>query len=817
MKICLFNNKRYLSMLTVLFLILIATISYSNCPNQINTVICDLDEYSPYPKIINKILAPVNIYQSENAPYYNLNKGKITEAFDTQAIGGLEAGIANYWYPHYLTTAIIAIDRDQTDDLITSWKDLYSSKENVGFLYMPGNLQMLTAAISYGLEGEGDGLEKTIQLLSYLNEKNRLKINSFDTPIIICFDHQATSLIENGRNIEIIIPSEGTYTYEKGLLSNEKLNFQGNLGKLLMKANLRPLDGQNNPSLYPNQEDYKAAVRVKDYKKFAKFTESIESKMERYVFKSNLYMSIGNNEHLFFALIFIIVVAIWLTFLLRRSIQKGVSYAGFCTGIILIAWILVRLIKYQVDTIPLLSRYLWYSFYIFQLSLPLVLLWMAWAIDKTKDRILPPKLWRITAVLVGILIVLVFTNDLHGFVLKLDLTRADWGRDYSYGFGYYIILFLSMSNLFTVFVILVMKSIKNARKKRFILPIGVFILFIMYNYKYINRDPFVYQTDLTIITGIFTMLMFESCIWSGLIPVNNKYIDIFTKSPLRMQIVDKDGLTKIASESATCLDKDIFNKLIDSAPMPLWDKEILIFANPIPGGYAVWQEDVSRIYDLNREIEKSAQMLIEANDILTEEEKVKRSMGDITIKKQLMDQLEGDISESLKDLESKIEDLSVSEKDLMETISIVLLLCYVKRRCNLFFQEKEKNTMDIDELILYIDEFSKITNYQNLNIITLNKTKGEIPIRYATLFYEFAYFMAALLVKKRLSYGIQSLEIKDSSFNIGFLASKDLGEFKIKASFISNLEKVKGKIITKDLEDAIGISVSLPKGGETYE
>ncbi|MDP0919592.1 hypothetical protein Q6272_31590, partial [Klebsiella pneumoniae] len=82
-----------------------------------------------------------------------------------------------------------------------------------------------------------------------LHDDSRLKINSFESPIMICYDYQAATLIENGRNIEIIIPAEGTFTYEKGLLSNEPLNFEGNPDKLLLEAKLRLLNGQSDKSI----------------------------------------------------------------------------------------------------------------------------------------------------------------------------------------------------------------------------------------------------------------------------------------------------------------------------------------------------------------------------------------------------------------------------------------------------------------------------------------------------------------------------------------------------------------------------------------
>lgn len=137
-------------------------------------------------------------------------------------------------------------------------------------------------------------------------------------------------------------------------------------------------------------------------------------------------MSINYGEHLYFALIYMSVVTLWSASVLRRSMQKGISYSAFFAGLILNGWALVRLIKYQIVVSDSLARYLWYSYYIFQLSLPLVILWMAWAVDKPEKETFPPKWWRTMAIFIGILIILVFTNDLHGLVFKLDLSRPDW-------------------------------------------------------------------------------------------------------------------------------------------------------------------------------------------------------------------------------------------------------------------------------------------------------------------------------------------------------------------------------------------------------
>lgn len=772
-----------------------------------------MDDYSLYSKVIEENLPLYKSEQEVNNPYYILNEGRVAEAFDAQAVGAIEAGIAKYWYPQYLATVIIAVDRDKTDAVVNHWNDLIDTQVEIGFFNSPGNKQMLLAAMSYGLEGENYSVEKAIQLLSSLYDDNRLIMNSFDSPILICFDYQAANLIRSGRNIEIIIPAEGTYTYEKGLLSNEKINFQNNISAMLIESNMRLLDGQCNLSVFPTEIDYKSAVRVSDYKHFINSVKKAQILIERKILNAQKYMSIDNQEHLNFALLYIIIVTIWLASILRRSMQKAISYSAFFTGIILNAWILVRLIKYQNDTIPILNRYLWYSFYIFQLSLPLVLLWMAWAIDKPENKTFPPKWWRAMAILIVALIALVFTNDLHGCVFHLDLTRLDWSKNYSYGFGYYIILCVCMLNLLAVFIILVQKSIRNTRKGKFIFPISVLIVFGFYNYKYIMRDPFIYQTDLTIITGIFTMLMFESCIRSGLIPVNTKYVDLFIRSPLKMQIINKNRKVLLESASASALNIDILNKVIDSYPSSIMQDDFLLFAKPIPGGYAIWNEDVSQINKLHREFEESTKMLTAANALLAEEEKLKRDINERVEKKRLMEQLEIEISDRITQLTTMIENLPKAQNHSIEATRIALLLCYIKRRCNLFFQEKRTNTMDIEELIIYIDELSDIAKKSDINIATINEIETIISIRHGILFYDFYYFMIDLAVRTSHNYSIQNFEEKNGFIAMGFLTSQSLKELKLEKVFINAIDAAKGKIITKNLEDSIGISISFPKGG----
>lgn len=814
-------NKKY--HMKILFTFIIAFISYVLFSNSFlksnsNNILCNLDENSMYFEVLEDSLPFYNVKKTENKPYYSLNNGDITEAFDTQAVGAVQTGIAKYWYPHYLATVVIAVDRNQTDVTINSWNDLIKVNKKVAFFDTQGSLEMSLAAISYGLEGKDYSLEKSIELLNSLYKKGNLIFNSFDSPIIICFDYQATTLIDKGRNIEIILPKEGTFTYEKGLLSNKKLDFGSNFEALLLEKNFKTLDGTSKISVYPNESYYSKATKVKDYNHLAIITQNASCLMWRNVLHSKRFMSIDNREHLHFALIYLIIVTIWALSIVRRSMQKGIRYSALFTGIILNSWVFVRLIKYQNEVIPEITRYLWYSFYIFQLTLPLVLLWMAWAIDKPENQTIPPKWLRYMALFICLLIILVFTNDIHRLVFKLDLSSPDWGINYSYGFGYYIILFVCLLNILAVFLILLYKNFKNPKKMSFLFPLIILLLFVAYTYKYIMRDPFIYESDITIVTGLFTMLMFESCIHSGLIPVNTKYVQLFKYSPLKMQIISNDIKVIVTSITALPLNKNILEEVINSSPDPfIYDDYTYIFANEIPGGFAIWHEDIKKLYTLQEKIKNSTRMLTEANSMLAEEEKVKRIINKENAKKIVIEQLDSEISESIKKLSIMIDELQKFNNDSTEITCIALFMCYIKRRCNLFFLEKETNSILSQDLFKYLDELSEIARYSNLKVATLNNSKDILRIRNATLLYDFFHSIINLAIEKNCDTIIEYLEIDSKFVVMKFLLSRDLGTFEIDTKLKQSINKENGQIQIKNLDDMIGISITFPKGGVEFD
>jgi len=715
--------------------------------------------------------------------------GEAVEAFDVQAVPILEAGLAEYWYPQHLATAVIAVDRARTGAEITGWRDLAAAGEIIGFDNT--NHPMLMAAMAYGLEkasgrtGGNFTLRETARLLAGLNAMGLLAFGSPDMPVVVCYDYQAAAL-----GLEIIVPEEGTLTYVKGLLSS------------------RPLDAPSDTGLTGTFTDYDHLNTV---------CRDAGRVMRRTILRSRLYTSADGGEHQLFAVLYIILVTIWTAAMIRRAMQKSVRLAFLLVGILLLGWILTRALKYQMPY-GILNRHFWYGYYLFQLALPPVLLWLAWAIDRSPliggggspigqrgDKAKPPKWFALPAAVSGALVALVLTNDLHNWVFRLDLGNPSWASEYGYGPGYYVVLAYSAVIVLAAILLLLLKAWRVPRKGSFLFPIAFGALLLAYGLAYIARVPLAQESDVTMVTGLLTLLFMETAICAGMIPVNSKYRQLFAHSTLAMQIVGSGGETVLSSS-------------LPSKPAKKKEEDTLLFAAPIAGGNVLWQEDISALNRLHREVEAQARKLEVANAMLAEEEKIKRAVEEESARTQILAQMESEIAGGVAKLSAMVENHG-------STAGIMLLLCYIKRRCNLFFRGRELQLLPAEELAMYIDELAELACHADVRIVTAFQIQTPVELRRATLFYDFFYSVVELATTSpRKARGFAGTPGEGSGMlaclgsgqgriAMRLLASRDMRPFQAEGSLAAAAEAAGGAIAVKDLDDAVGIFLSFPEGG----
>ena len=78
------------------------------------------------------------------------------------------------------------------------------------------------------------------------------------------------------------------------------------------------------------------------------------------------------------------------------------------------------MIKYDLtESIDTLNRYMWYSYYVPQMIIPPTLLLATLSIENEKDKSIN-KTWYLIYIPALILLLLIYTNDLHQLVFKLN-------------------------------------------------------------------------------------------------------------------------------------------------------------------------------------------------------------------------------------------------------------------------------------------------------------------------------------------------------------------------------------------------------------
>ena len=240
-----------------------------------------------------------------------------------------------------------------------------------------------------------------------------------------------------------------------------------------------------------------------------------------------------------------------------------------------------------------------YGYYLFQLALPVALLYLTEILDRTegeKQLVRPP--WPPLVVYV-LSVLLVMTNDLHQLVFRFT-SGGNWVSDYHYGPGYWIVMVFSLLFLASALWNLLRKGHRSHSRRGRILPLLFCGGLLVYLAAYIKRVPLAWESDLTVNICILSVLFFEAVLHTGMIPVNIQYQRLFTSAPISLTLLDEDGRTVLSSPGTRPISRSIWKRLHTDIQQPLLrDRDTQFHAVPIRGGMAVWQEDLSQINRLD--------------------------------------------------------------------------------------------------------------------------------------------------------------------------------------------------------------------------
>ena len=616
------------------------------------------------------------------------------------------------------------------------------------------------------------------------------------------------------KDLEIIIPAEGTLTFERGLLSPFAIDFGGQAPQAAAAAGLRALDGSCDPSLYPSAAAYAPAVRLQDYSYLNAATADSTMLLRRKVQKDHLFSSADQREHMLFALLTIAAIVLWCGAVIQRAAQRRTRVQLLSIGALLVGWIALRYLKWQIIR-P--SQYLWYGYYFFQLGFTLMLVWLAWSVDQPGNDIRPPRWWLWCAGANALLFLLIFTNSLHHLAFRFDPADPLWSHNYTYGPVYFAAVGMMALQVLAAQGILIYKTMRSPRRQLVFVPLLIILLFFVYGIGYALRVPLAFQSDITITTCVFCLLFVEACLRTGLVPVNTKYTALFRYSPLRMQIVDREGVCRLSSAFASPVPPGAVQRLLAGENPLAQDNDTLLYGDPITGGSVLWQEDIRALNETYRETSALVERLQATNALLRQEAREKNKAAIFATRQQIMDELESELSEKAVQLPRMAEALKQAPDRKAATARLTLLVCYIKRRCNLFFIAHDRGAMPAGELAVYFDELSDIAGYAGVTALTTFEPKQPLPMAESALLYEFFYTLLAWAAETGCPFVLTQLAVEGHALVLKAMPSKPGNPGGTDPALLRRVREVGGTLEYKRTEDAEGLWLTFPEGGEPVE
>lgn len=768
-----------------------------------------------YSEALLPFLPGYALRDGEDTLYAEVSRGNAVACFDVQAIPAMDRGVGRYWYPHVSATVVLAVDRTRTDAVITGWNSLRESRVPVDMSSFSVVRNMLAiGAISYGLNPKEPTKGDALDFLEQLCQNGGFELDGSDAPILICLDYEAAAWNRSGGTYEIIVPVEGTLTYRMGLLSDTPLTLEPGLDDALLSAGLSLAGGERPPD-FP--ADYRSArvLGEEDYDRFLAITGDSSRDLRRQVFHSRLYTTADLREHILSALLIAAVILLWKGTVSHRMIRHDVRRVVIVISWLMVGWLLLRLFKYQLLSEGTLCRMCWYGYYLFQLALPVALLYLTGILDREegeKRLVCPP--WPPLVVYV-LSVLLVMSNDLHQLVFRFT-PGGNWGSDYHYGPGYWIVMVFSLLFLVSAFWNLLRKGHRSSSRRGRVLPLLFCTGLLVYLVAYIKRVPLAWESDLTVNICILSVLFFEAVLHSGMIPVNIQYQRLFASAPINLTLLDGDGRTVLSSPGARPISRSVWQRLRTDIHQPLLrDRDTQFHAVSVRSGMAVWQEDLSQLNQLRKEIQDVQIRLEAANALLREEGEVKKRLLAAETNRALFEQLDQDMERRITSLAHLIETLPEAEHPRNLTAYITLCLCHIKRRMNLFFLARQGKSLPGDELGMYMDELAELGRYGGLRTLLRCGQIGALEIRSAALCYDFAFESMSWTLREEASPLMGYLEIEGTQLVFRFLPGGDPGRWQFSRELMAAVSALGGEIVCKDLDDAYGICLTVPLGGES--
>ena len=406
----------------------------------------------------------------------------------------------------------------------------------------------------------------------------------------------------------------------------------------------------------------------------------------------------------------------WQYTITTKIMQKSMRGHLTAQNVVSILYLTVRFIQdaFLYDNIPWM-RFTGYFINIAAVLIPLFGLYGAFYLGRSEDYRISKK-WYLLLIPACFLSMLALTNDLHHFLYYIVPEEPQPNLYFHPYIGTYIIYLWGLWMIGHQVYIIYQRNgtTKSDPLYRKLIPFYEPILLFLFSIPY-AATAYVVRFELVEYSAglIFILVLcWELYILTGLIPVNTQYSEVFRRSTLAMQILSPTGERIAVSENAAEITPAMLEALKQNQHFSATE-DITMNLHQIPGGYMVWQTDLSQINQALRELQRLNAELEEEQDLLAQEIRIQSDETSIQARNDIYDSLSSEVSGQLTLLTELLSKESLSENDWNR---ICLIGTYIKRFCNFRLTYQEQQTIPMSDLAISLQDMAKCM--KNLGIMT---------------------------------------------------------------------------------------------------
>ena len=432
--------------------------------------------------------------------------------------------------------------------------------------------------------------------------------------------------------------------------------------------------------------------------------------------------------------IHILLLINWCLSLQRRIMNAQVRRNLVSVSVLMIFWLTAKVIKYEfiADRTFWLGRYIWYSYYIPMILIPLLGVFIIDHMGKPEGY-RNPQWMKILYIPAFAILIGIFTNDFHHLAFSFPQGIEFFDYTYEYGPIYFIAMAWFVLGGIYVVIMLLRKSRVPGSKKMQKLPaviMGGAVAFWTLYCLGIFRE-----SDLTVVDCLIISLLLESAIQSGLISSNTNYHKMFHASTVAAQIVDRDYCPCFISSSAISLTQEEMKQI---GEQPVKNGNIILHSKPVKGGYVLWQDDVTELNELTARLQDARQKLGRKNELLQAELKLKEQQAYLEEKSRLYDRITAEVAPQIEKLEVLLDQTSDPALVRRAMVKMCVIGSYVKRRSNLLLLGEESTIVQAREIEYCIRE--SLDNLQLASVFVMLDARCEGDIRLESIIAAYDFY-----------------------------------------------------------------------------